>query len=228
MSSIVTSVLNAPIGWLVAKGRDVHVTAEKLKEGDVTDQKIHDDTTKCAFYQARRRFETSREKATDASDNEALKTFDRITAIRYRVMAAVVASVVEKVAVTDDLSSLSINNALENALPECEQCLQKLHSLPAVQESCKVELEKRLRNIKGRFGKDERREIISTVCQRNRTTYTATQAVGKVWVWPFIDTGEDKIDPLRDERVRRVLHKIDMAHCSITPWSIGGAGEVKH
>ena len=112
MSSIVTSVLNAPIGWLVAKGRDVHVTAEKLKEGDVTDQKIHDDTTKCAFYQARRRFETSREKATDASDNEALKTFDRITAIRYRVMAAVVASVVEKVAVTDDLSSLSINNAL--------------------------------------------------------------------------------------------------------------------
>ena len=226
MSSIVTSVLNAPIGWLVAKGRDV--TAEKLKEGDVTDQKIHDDTTKCAFYQARRRFETSREKATDASDNEALKTFDRITAIRYRVMAAVVESVVEKVAVTNDLSSLSINNALENALPECEQCLQKLHSLPAVQESCKVELEKRLRNIKGRFGKDERREIISTVCQINRTTYTATQAVGKVWVWPFIDTGEDKIDPLRYERVRRVLHKIDMAHCSITPWSIGGAGEGKH
>ena len=216
-------MLNATIGWLVAKGRDV--TAEKLKEGDVTDQKIHDDTTKCAFYQARRRFETSREKATDASDNEALKTFDRITAIRYRVMAAVVESVVEKVAVTDDLSSLSINNALENALPECEQCLQKLHSLPAVQESFKVELEKRLRNIKGRFGKDERREIISTVCQRNRTTYTATQAVGKVWVWPFIDTGEDKIDPLRDERVRRVLHKIDIAHCSITPWSMG---EVKH
>ena len=40
MSSIVTSVLNATIGWLVAKGRAV--TAEKLKEGDVTDQKIHD------------------------------------------------------------------------------------------------------------------------------------------------------------------------------------------
>ena len=273
MSSIVTSVLNATIGWLVAKGRAV--TAEKLKEGDVTDQKIHDlivrevkdiktkldgitrndlltavdsfetgirflyqaldaissgrssaelaqvtttikrgnddefclsssmevvktvsvavesgnieltkidDITKCAFYQARRRFETSREKATNASNNEVLKTFDLITAIRYRVMAAVVESVVEKVAVTDDLSSLSINNALESALPECEQCLQKLHSLPAVQESFKVELEKRLRNIKGRFGKDERREIISTVCQRNRTTYTATQAVGKVWV----------------------------------------------
>ena len=251
LSSIVTSVLNATIGWLVAKGRDV--TAEKLKEGDVTDQKIRDlivrevkdikskldgitrkdlltavdsfetgirflyqaldaissrrssaaelaqvtttinrgnedefclpssymevvktvsvavelgnielaktvdglltkidETTKSAFYQTRRRFETSREKATDASNNEALKTFDRITAIRYRVMAAVLQSVVEKVAVTADLSSLSINSALENALPECEQCLQKLHSLPA------VEHEKRLRNIKGRFGKDER------------------------------------------------------------------------
>ena len=205
----------------------VKTVSVAVESGNIELTKI-DDITKCAFYQARRRFETSREKATNASNNEVLKTFDLITAIRYRVMAAVVESVVEKVAVTDDLSSLSINNALENALPECEQCLQKLHSLPAVQESFKVELEKRLRNIKGRFSKDERREIISTVCQRNRTTYTATQAVGKVWVWPFIDTGKDKIDPLRDERVRRVLHKIDMAHCSITPWSIGGAGEVKH
>lgn len=41
MSSIATSVLNATISWLVAKGRDV--AAEKLKEGDVTtDQKIRD------------------------------------------------------------------------------------------------------------------------------------------------------------------------------------------
>ena len=33
MSSIVTFVFNATIGWLVNKGRDV--TAERLKEGDV-------------------------------------------------------------------------------------------------------------------------------------------------------------------------------------------------
>lgn len=55
-----------------------------------------------------------------------------------------------------------------------------------------------------------------------------TRAVCKVWVWPSVDTGEDKIDPLRDERVRKVLHEIDMVHCRVTPWSIGPEGEVKH
>ena len=40
MSSIATFLFNATIGWLVNKGRDV--TAEKLKEGDVTDRKVHD------------------------------------------------------------------------------------------------------------------------------------------------------------------------------------------
>ena len=40
MSSIVTLVFNTTIGWLVNKGRDM--TAERLKEGDVADQKIRD------------------------------------------------------------------------------------------------------------------------------------------------------------------------------------------
>ncbi len=40
MSSIVTAVLNATIGLLVNKGRDT--AAEKLKDGDVTDQRIRD------------------------------------------------------------------------------------------------------------------------------------------------------------------------------------------
>ena len=40
MSSIVTTVFNSSIGWLVNKGRNI--VAEKLKEGDVTDQKIRD------------------------------------------------------------------------------------------------------------------------------------------------------------------------------------------
>ena len=37
MSSIVTTVFNSSIGWLVNKGRNI--AAEKLKEGDVTDRK---------------------------------------------------------------------------------------------------------------------------------------------------------------------------------------------
>ena len=38
MSSIATAVFKATIGLLVNKGRDM--AAEKLKEGDVTDQKF--------------------------------------------------------------------------------------------------------------------------------------------------------------------------------------------
>ena len=292
MSSIITSVFNATIGWLVNKGRDV--TAERLKEGDVADQKIRDlivrevedikskldglsrkdllvaidsfkigirylfeafdvkpsgqasvgitdenlsehdleeamkavsvaaemrkleemdfnETVKNNFFQAKKRFEMAREKATEASNNEALKIFDRITAIRYRVMATVLESVVETVGTAGDMSPSSLKTALKNALPECEECLHKLHSLPAVQDNFKVEL----------YGKDERRKIISTVCQVNRAIYNATRAVGRdALVWPFVDTGEDKVDPLRDGRISKVLRKVNMEHCCLL-WSFG-------
>ena len=312
MSSIVTSVFNATIGWLVNKGRDV--TAERLKEGDVADQKIRDlivrevediklkldglsrkdllaavdsfktgiryffeafdvkpssqanvgitdenlsehdleeamkavsvaaeirkleemdfnETVKNNFFQAKKRFEMAREKATEASNNEALKIFDRITAIRYRVMATVLESVVETVGTTGDMSPSSLKIALKNALPECEECLQKLHSLPAVQDNFKVELEKAVLNVRGRYGKDERRMIISTVCQVNRAIYNATQAVGRdlhVLVWPSVDTGEDKVDPLRDRRISKVLNKVNMEHCCVTPGSFGQEGDEEH
>ena len=312
MSSIVTAVLKATIGWLVNKGRDK--AAEKLKEGDVTDKKIRDlivreiadikskldalakeklYTAIDAFqvglnylYQAidaeaaaatigarkrnenleepsspsttatvktialaaemtnmeltdfsektkkaLSRFKMARKKATEATNNEALSTFDRITAIQYRVMATMLESAVETVVTASNLSSLSVKRAMENALPECEQCLQKLHSLPDVKDNFKVELEKSVLNIKGRFGKDERREIISTVCQVNRAIYDAAQIANKdvhVFIWPSVDIGTDKIDPLRDGRVTEVLRKVDMEHCCVTPWSFGQEGEEEH
>ena len=310
MSSIVTSVFNATIGWLVNKGRDV--TAERLKEGDVADQKIRDlivrevediklkldglsrkdllaavdsfktgiryffeafdvkpsshqanvgitdenlskhdleeamkavsvatemrkleeidfnKTVKNNFFQAKKRFEMAREKATEASNNEALKIFDRITAIQYRVMATVLESVVETVGTTGDMSPSSLKIALKNALPDCEECLQKLHSLPAVQDNFKMELDKAVLNVRGRYGKDDRRKIISTVCQVNRAIYNATRAVGRdALVWPLVDTGEDKVDPLRDGRISKVLHKVNMEHCSLL-WSFGQEGEEEH
>ena len=167
----------------------------------------------------------AREKATEASNNEALSTLDRVTAIRYRVMATMLESAIETVGSAGDLSSLAVKKALKRALPESEQCLQKLHSLPAVQDSFKVELEK---GFKGLFGKDERREIISTVCKINRVIYDAKQTVGEnvqVWVWPSIDTGEDKVDPLRDARVAKALRKVGVEHCCFTSWSFGQKGE---
>ena len=111
--------------------------------------------TKRALSHAKERFKMAREEATRAFNNEALSTLDRIKAIRYRVMATMLESAVETVGIAGDLSSLSVGSALKIALPECEQCLQKLHSLPDVKKNFKVELDKGLLNIKGRFGKDE-------------------------------------------------------------------------
>ena len=186
--------------------------------------------TKRALSHAKKRFEMAREEATRAFNNEALSTLDRIKAIRYRIMATMLESAVETVGISADLSSLSVKSALENALPECEQCLQKLNSLPDVQNNFKVELEKGLLNVKGRFGKDERREIISAVCQVNRAIYDATQAAGKngdILNCPSVDTGEDIIDPLRDLRVAKVLRKVGMEHCCLA-WSFGEEGEKEH
>ena len=201
------------------------VLASGVKNIQLTN--LVDDEAKRALFDAKDRFSDARKKATDASNNEALNTFDRVTTIRYRVMAAMLESAADMaVGTAGDLRS-----TLKRALPECEQCLQKLHSLPAVQKSFNVEFEKSQLNVRGRFGKDERREIISIVCQINRVIYDATQAVGRdvnVWFWPYVDTGEEKVDPLRDARISKILHKVNMEHCCVTPWSFGQEGEEEH
>ena len=315
MSSIVTTVFNSSIGWLVNKGRNI--AAEKLKEGDVTDQKIRDlivgdvedikskldglsrqdllaavdffetgirylfealhvkpigqvsdataetkvkiaaenidelslantvkakvsvaaemreksenidfdETTKLTFFEAEKRFQLAREMATKAFNNEALKIFDRITAIRYRIMATMLGSVAKTAGTIGDLSSSSVKIALENALPECNQCLQKLHSVSVVQSYFEVQMTKKgILNLRGLFGTDERREMISSVCQVNRAIYNVTQEVGKeahAWVWPCVCIDKDKVDLLRDGRVLQVmrdLNMLNMEHCSV-PWS---------
>ena len=307
MSAIISAVFKATIGLIVDKGRDV--AAERMKEGDVADQKfrslivrdlkeIHykldalsqkdlnaaidffetglgclykavdtmrsanvslgaakvserneeddfkqvtlpsdtdpektlvladgirnmqltelDETTKSLLSDAQEKFRLAVENATHAYNNEALSTFDRITAIRYRVMAAMLKSAAETVRTTGDLKS-----TLQKALPQCEQCLKKLNSLPAVQNSFRVELNKGVLNIRVRFGKDERMQIISTVCQVNRAIYDAMQKADKavnvhVLKWPGVDIGEDQVDPLRDVRVLQVLEGVKMAHYCIT------------
>ena len=212
----------------------INTVALATEIGKVELTELNEETKRALFpglSHAKKRFEMAREEATRAFNNEALSTLDRIKAIRYRVMAIMLESAVETVGGAGDLSSLSVGSALKNALPECEQCLQKLHSLPDVKKNFKVELDKALLNIKGRFSKDKRREIISTVCQVNRAIYDAARAAGKnvnVWIWPSVDTGEDIIDPLRDGRVAEVLRIVDMEHCCVTPWSFGQEGEEEH
>ena len=183
---------------------------------------------------AQEKFRLAVENATHACNNEAFGTFDRITAIRYRVMAAMLQSAAETVRTTGDLKS-----TLQKALPECEQCLKKLNSLPAVQNSLKVELSKGLLNIRGRFGKDERMQIISIVYLVNRIVYDAAQTAGKtkdvhVLKWPSVDIGEDQVDPLRDVRVLQVLEKSETVdiedYCITRGWSfdvrVGSYGNI--
>ena len=323
MSSIVTAVLKATVGFLVNKVRDR--AAEKLKGGDVTDKKVRelivreiddikskldglsrqylltaidafevglrylyeavdarrsgegsaitaeatgsmkeenfkefsspsptdavktvslaaevrnmehtelDEKTKGALSDAKKRFELAREEATRAFNNEALSTFDRITAIQFRVAATMLGSAVEIAGIAGDLSSLSVKSGLEKALPECEHCLKKLHSLPGVQKNFKVELEKGLLNIKGRIGnvKVERRKIISTVFQINGAIFDAMHTAGKdvlFCIWPSVDIGEDKVDPLHGLRVAEVLREVGMEHWCLS-WSLGQEGEEEH
>ncbi|XP_078378077.1 uncharacterized protein LOC144661251 isoform X3 [Oculina patagonica] len=288
MSSIVTAVFKATIGLLVNKGRDK--AAEKLKDGDVTDQRFRglivreiDDikskldglsrkdllasisffkegiellyevfdkarssseygavTTQAACAEAfsvvkgvrkldlteldesalsdaKKRFEQARIEATRAFSNEALKTSDRILAMQYRVMA----TILEKV------------DNPAGAVAPCRVCIEELNSLSAVQNSFDVQLKKGFQAVRGLqfIGKDERRNIISSVCHVNRVIYDVTLTVGKhipFFIWPAVDIGEEKVDPLRDERLTKVLRKQGMEHCCVTPWSFGQEGEEEH
>ena len=284
MSSLVTCALKSTVGLLVNKGRDV--VAEKLKEGDITDQKLRDMIIRgitdvkskldglarkdllaaieyleeglVLFYDAfhskisrssnseantvslattmrnleltdldesattllsiaKTRLADARRKSTEAFSDEALKLSDRVAAMGYRIMATILEAV-------DDPSA---------ALTSCRMCIERLHSLPAVQNCFAVELKKGLR---GRFSKDERREIISSVCRLNRVMYDVmftSYGFGNKDVsdilktWPCIEVDEEKINPLLDTKVAETLHKLDMKHYSLQ-WSFGQEGEEEH
>ena len=166
-----------------------------------------------ALSKAKERFKDSRRKATEAFKNEALAASDRILAMQYRVMATILETV----------------DNPEHAIAPCRVCLKELNSLLAVQKNFDVQLKKGLQAAMSLFGKDERRKIISSVCHVNRFIYDVTVTVGKdvsFWMWPAIDIGEDKVDPLRDGRVAKVLRKQDMEHCYV-PWSFGHKEEHK-
>ena len=288
MSSLITAVFKATIGLLVNKGRDK--LAEKLNEGDVTDQKFRglivreideikskldglarkdlktsislfkegiellyevfesarpssehrtktaaatacveefdiakemrklelsalDESATRKLGRAKKKFELAHLRATDAFNNEALELPDRLLAMQYRLMATILETV-------DNPS---------DALAACRVCLDELHQVPAVKEYFKVELEEGLR-LRALFNKDERRQIIFSVCHANRVIYDVMSMLGSVkrWTLPYIETGKEKVDPLRNERVIKILTKQGKEHCCVTPWSLGQEGEEEH
>ena len=179
------------------------------------------------LLQAKERFKMTREKATEAFNNEALNTIHRITATRYRVMAALLESVAKSLAATTDLSSLSRENVLQSAGPECEQSLQQLHSLPDVEKNFEIEL--RRGSFRGRFRRDERREIICAVCQVNRFIRDAQEFDFDHYDWVAIKIGEKSVNPLYSREVAEVLDEAGIQHCCVQiEWSFGPNGEEEH
>ena len=73
--------------------------------------------------------------------------------------------------------------------------------------------------FKTRLNKSDRKEIIRSVCRLNRAIYYVSKMVSddtNLLLRPCIDTGEEKIDPLRDVRVVGVLRDADVEEFCIT------------
>ncbi len=175
-----------------------------------------DESATRALSNAKERLKDARREATRAFKNEALGTSDRILAMQYRVMATILETV---------------DNPADAVAP-CRVCIKELNSLSEVQNSFGVQLKKGIQAVRGLFGKDERGKIIASVCHVNRVIYDVTQTVGKdvyFWIWPAVEIGEDKVYPLRDERVLRKqeMRKQEMQHCCVT-WTFGQEGEEEH
>ena len=176
----------------------------------LTEGMKHLELTKSAtrkLADAKKRFESARERATDAFSNEALSPNDRILSMQYRVMA----TVLEKI------------DHPEDVLAPCKVCIEELNSLPVVQQSLREQLKTGFRAVKSLFNKEERRKVISGVCLVNRVAFNVIRTVPVKELFPkwlMIHTGEEEVDLLRDTRVREILCKQGMENCSV-PWKFG-------
>ena len=174
-----------------------------------------DETATRLLSAAKGRFKEARREATKAFNNEALELPDRLLAMQYRLMATILETV----------------DNPKDSLPVCKVCIEDLHDVSGVKECFKVELKK---GLWARLDKDERRQIISTVCFFNRVVYDVTLMTrfgSKDELsenWPSVDTGEEQVYPLRNQKVDEVLKKQGMEHCCVKPWLFGQEGEEEH
>lgn len=168
-----------------------------------------DNCGKRALADAKKRFDEARMKATEAFNNVALSTSDRIVAIQYRVMC----TILEK-----------IDNPKE-AIAACKLCLEELHSMPAVRKSFKVETTGGFLSL---FNKEERAEIVQSVCDVNRVVFRVAMVADGVLsreldAWPCVKIGEREVNP-------SILRRYgDGVYASrVLPWSFGQEGEEEH
>ena len=142
-----------------------------------------DESGRRALADAKKRFDEARMKATEAFNNVALSTKDRILAMQYRVMS----TILEKI------------DSPAEAIATCKLCLEELHSMPAVVKSFEVEHSGGFWSM---FKKDERKDITNSVQDVNRAVARVTAAVDGVLSkqfdnWPGVT--EKKINLIKDD-----------------------------
>ena len=187
---------------ICARSDPINTISQGLKDFKITN---FDEKDLRLLSSAKDDLRQARLKATEAFNNEALNPSDRIQAIAIRVAAKILENV----------------DHPDEALSVCRLCLEDLHSLKEVKGSFGTEFNK---GFYYRFYKEERRQIISSVCRINRAIYNVTSIVGRggeLLMLPLIDNGRELVNPLHDSRVAEILAKVDMEHYSVTPLSLG-------
>lgn len=164
---------------------------------------------------AKERFKEARREATKAFANESLDLYDRLLATTYRVMATI----------------LEVVDDPKYAIGTCNVCIEELHGLLEVRSSFRIECEKfSIRYLAAWFGKDDRQKIIANVCLVNRVVHDVMKMISNqkdFVLLPCVDIGQEKLDPLRDSRVARLLKKQGMEHACIR-WWFGQEGFDEH
>ena len=196
---------NAEITELAARGVEaLSLIGEELKLNKL------DEEGKEAISDAKKRFDEARVEATKAFNNKLLSPFDRILAMAVRLTATILEKVENPV----------------SAIAACKSGLEELHLMPFVTENFSTHLQQ---GFKSKFSKDERRQIICSVCQINRIIYDfilMVESKGEFFSWPCIEIGDEKVDPLRDLRVANTLREQEMGHLCLA-WSFGQEGETE-
>lgn len=147
---------------------------------------------------AEERYREARREATTAFANEELSIHDRLHAMECRVICTLLESV----------------NRPEHGLKISKVCLEELHELSTVKNSFDVALKKGFRAF---FKTEERGVVIASVCQINRRIYDYAHlsCAEKFVMLPCVDTGKEKLDPLRDTRVAQLLKELGLEDSSV-------------
>ena len=160
-----------------------------------------DDSCKKALLDAEKKFDSANEKAAVVFHNDTLPASHRIVATALRLMATILAKIENPGSV----------------LEVCRSNLEELHSAAIVQENFKTEFSQSLK-VKRKLHKGKRRKIISMVCHINRIIFDITLLIGEtkeLFLLPYIDIGNERVDPLRDARVVQMLREEDMSDLSL-------------